>query len=290
MTSLFLTDIDFGILRGLASFRYMSVAQFIRAEIARDTKHLRERLARLLNAKLIARTDKAFDRAQNIGVPCLHYLTQKGADLLNEDDRFNVKAPSRRMTAFDDIPHRVGVVDVHLAFDQWARATDTEVHGVWRYFEGAAREADQPPKQATAFTWESWDDGTEFGEAGKLVPDLMALFQRRNDTEARGVIFEYERGGRSGTPNHFLAKVMHYHDAISAGAAEKHLKIRTGVYIAVVFSTQKMLDEVIRKWPDSKSPIWKNRVFLKARTLDGSFAKGWVTPEGNMTNLFSINP
>ncbi len=282
MTELFLSGVDREAMRALAFFRYMTVKQFIRAGVARDEKNLRKRLDILRRARLIARVEK--NKSGGIGLPCLHFLTKNGVKLLNEHGDIGILATetSRNTVSLNDVAHRVGVVDMHIAFESWATATRTRIYEVQRYFEGKAQGNAKAPLAATALSWGAGDGW----EAGKLIPDMMAVYQRRADSEPRGIILEYERGGQWGTHKHFLSKLEFYENSVRAEAPEEHLRVNKGVRIAVVCSSEDMMNTILAKFPRKTDPLWEGRLFFKSREKLDNFAASWKTVLGIDTNLF----
>lgn len=263
-----MTPVELGILRTLAEYRFLTVPQFQRLGVARDRKHLGEKL-------------RAFDRRGLIGMkelgvypglgrlPRMYYLRRIGADALAEFERRDRSEipfqPNKPKFQVDHI-HRRQTVDFHISADLWARDNGRDVGQFIAYY--------MPPPPRVMLTG---------GKA--LLPD--AYFEMAaTDGVLRPYVVEVARDSGGTDKRRILAQLAAHRIAIQGGLWALAYGHKKDNRVLSIFERQASLDAVRAAMAQSGEYAGYEAHFLFA-TLEESGDVGgcWLDMSGAATAL-----
>ena len=225
-----LSEKQFQALESLATYRYLTAKQFVALGVAASVTVARDHiLPRLEKGR------KPFAKAHNPGrhigfgqLPYIHFLTEHGANALAEYHRIPVADiiyPKGGVQFQRDIHHRIGVIDCHIQFRQWAESQDIELTIADMYFDkvGSQRFGGQ-----TSRTHVKMDNGNF------IEPD--AIFGYRQNEQDYLYALEYHR-----TPDvgRIVEQLLKHAECLKQGAIAKKYGLQVSNYVLSVHDTTK---------------------------------------------------
>lgn len=276
MSDIDLNGVEFRALKELSTYRYLTRELMQATGVGSDPNNLGERLQRLARLKLINHSETAPFLSGVGRVPRLYWLTQRGADVLSElSDAAPVAVPRHRPTTVDERPHRIAIIETHIAVRKWVQAT----HGVeLRYFTAEYHPGQNGRRKATTVSLEN--DGDLYS------PDAYAEFQVGPDRIF--VVFEIYRGGRSGSLSHFKKQLPRLEKAARSLVFENHLNLKRRTRFAVIFSTAAMAANGMQNWPRVTDDIWDGFFVRSMEGLNSNFNGNWLNPKGQPAPLVPV--
>ena len=267
---LFFSGTDEALLAALATFRFLTIPQAVRLGIG-GRENIGERLGRLRNAGYVG----ALGNSPLHG-PRVHWLTKRGAEAASEllPPRAPLNVPSRAYRGGAHLRARVGIVDCHIALVLWARQAGYVL-------DSARTEFSRNPETLSPATTLAAGEGT-------YTPD--AIFQlSAPDGRRRLLVLELERGGFSGSPDHFRAMMAGRAEVIRTFAVEKALdwpQAHGAARFLFVFAKPEMLATATRHLPEAGAPFWRSVYFKALPDVVSNFAAGWNLADGSVSGLF----
>jgi len=125
------------ILEYLATFRFLTVGQLMRLGISQDRSHVNKLLRSLRTAEkpLIATTNYGADPVSG-KLESIHHLTNFGLKILSE--RLGNEFPTydhSGVQAYKDYHHRLGTIDIHIAFHRFCQINEGQLLFWQSYFD-----------------------------------------------------------------------------------------------------------------------------------------------------------
>ena len=258
-------------LEGLATYRFLTVELMQRIGVGRDPKNLRASLDSLLGRRWIGRTEDVPFMPGVGRLPHLYWLRPAGAEVLAElHSREPPPAVKGLVTAVMELPHRLAIIETHIALRQWAEAAGAAVD----WFKGDYDPGADRLQKATTLPY----------DGGRYTPDALAQVTLA-DGKARLLVVEVYRGGRDGTLDHFRRKLPELREVAESQAVEKHHNAPRAARFLVLFSDEVMRQGALRRWPETEQPVWA-RFFVKAMGDLADFAGDWWHPGQDRRPLF----
>ena len=272
-------------------FRLLTFDQGVRLGLG-NRNQVRDIFEKLVNLKLIGRTEQR-DPDVLSKLPYLHFLKPAGARAL--EAAFGERGmPAKRRLRTQEVRHRRGIVDVHIALQAWLKtANGWQLEAFTTDFEPGSKGR----HKATAF-----QKMRERDRAG-YPPDATAHL-RDGDGTLWGILVEYERGGANADLSPFKRKKLPLLRELAGGqprnSADEPLEpyfveeqfaegMQKAVRFAIVFEDEDRRDRALKGWPEPTSPDWA-RFFIKALPeLETDFNGGWWRPDGTQRPLFLLS-
>lgn len=267
-----LSEVQVRALEALAEFRLLSLPLMQDIGVGRDRKHLGDCLRSMYRRRLIGRTATP-PMLPGIGrLPHLYWLRKGGAELLGNLTGETVP-PSRErpIEVSEEIPHRLGIVETHIALKRWADSAGISLD--WflpSYGPGAST-----LKAATAMPHK---------EGEPYIPDAVALVTLP-EGGSRLLVIEVYRGGRRGDAGHFRRKLPQLLEVAQLATVERHFKVENAARFLVIFSSSDLMRKALSGWPPKEGRLLQ-RFFVKSLPFDGNFGADWVQPHGDLRPLF----
>ena len=258
------------ILAALDWFRFLTAEQGVRLGLAPNAAKLRQMLRPLIVARLVRHTpDTLISGITKLAR--LHYISTKGAHALQHAGYPDLAGARRTIRDGNEILHRRGVVDIHLAVHLWTRRAGLEPEQLITDFETGSRgrvkatKLDAAPFPADALAWITGPDG-----------------------KRRALFIEFDRGGERGDLQRVRKKWSTWRRIATNGEVAEEMESAGGVRFLIVFKDAAFRDKALKKWPDRNSPDWQ-AFFVKALPdLWADFNGGWLQPSGKTRRLFSF--
>ena len=275
-------------LAALSTYRLLNPQQMLRVGVARSIETIRLE-ARVLERKgLIGGSPPLKDRKRSkrlvsgvTALPCLHWLTRKGAEILVAEGDGDAIGARREMGDEGHIMHRIRTVDAHIALRQWAATADRKVNWFVTDFEPGS----DGRHKATKIDYE--------GEHGPhFIPDALADLIGP-DGHSRLMVLEIERGRRDAKRlSDFKDKIGQLREVSERGIVEttRPKKPKHRARFLVIFATAELRRKQLAAWPDPDADAWAN-FFVKSDDELADFNAGWWRPGGRFRRpLFSFKP
>ena len=265
-----LSPADEGLLRALATYRFLTIMQAVRLGIG-GREHIGERLRRLAKAGYVS----MFGNSPLHG-PRIHWLTKRGADAVREllsEEGAPAEVPAPR--AYRGGAHlraRVAIVDCHIALAMWAREAGLRLDDVRTEFSR------NPATLAPATTLTH--DGRTY------TPD--GIFQL---TDPAGkswlLVLELERGGFAGSPDHFRRMMAERAEVINTFTVEQALDWQgdNAARFLFVFATSEMMEAATRRLPEVGAAFWKSVYFKSLPEVIEAFPTSWHRADGTFAHI-----
>lgn len=265
-----LTSDQIEILIALDFFRLLTIEQGVRFGLAPNAAKLRSILRPLILAGLVKHTpDTLISGVTKLAR--LHYISTKGAHALQHAGYPDLAGARRTIRDGNEILHRRGVVDIHLALHLWTQRAGLQSEQLITDFETGSRgrvkatKLDADPFPVDALAWITGPDGVR-----------------------RALLIEFDRGGERGDLQRVRRKWPTWRRLALNSDVEDELEVTNGVRFVVVFKDAAFRDKALKKWPDRNSPDWQT-FFVKALPdLWADFNGGWLQPSGKTRRLFSF--
>lgn len=211
-------------------------------------------------------------------LPHLYWLTHKGAATLNKFDGLTgddeAIGAARRFGHLNEVMHRIGLVELHIAARAWCHAAGIELDGFTVDFEPGS----SGRQKKTAFKGEGWG----------YSPDGLAWLRLPGEDDPRLLVLELERGGEAGDLYPFRTQKLPHMRAVAAGEyVEDHFGLDAAAQFLIVFGshaikrngTKRPLHlEALDQWPEPENPVW-DRFFIKSEDEAAeNFGAGWHQP------------
>lgn len=277
------------VLKALATYRYLTVAQMMRLGVAGEQTHLYEVLKGLQMAGKPERKPKeigAMDYGVAVGegrLPRVYYLTKKGAQLLQgawpEADLIRYVERPRKVKSL--YWHTLQLVDCHIAFRKFAEGSGHHVRWFRSEFDYTARRDGPPRSEAQTVYYAN-------GRKGTLVPDAVTVLDSKSGSELFLAI-EVARGTDTGRVEH---KIMDYCRALADETAWSVHGIRddTDIRVLFVFEEASLLEAIIRRMHGNRTFYeWRHHFFgrLLKDVVADSFCEDWQRfGDREQTDLF----
>lgn len=272
MSVTLVTPVQDRALDALATYRFLTVELMQRAGVGRDPKNLRDALAVMVRKGWVGRTKEVPFMPGAGRLPHLYWLRPAGAEILGEL-RGTEPPPAVKgmVTAVTELPHRLAIIETHVALRLWAASADAAVD----WFRGDYEPGSDRLQKATTLP---------HGD-GRYTPDAVAQVTLA-DGKARLLVVEAYRGGREGTLDHFRRKLPELRDVCETGAVEKHHAAPRAARFILTFTDDAMRDAALRRWLDPGAEVW-SRFFVKALPeVAAGFGGGWHQPGRAPRDLF----
>lgn len=260
-----LTSVQQRALEELATYRFLTIDLMRRVGVGSDPKNLRTALAPMLRHHWVGRT-ATVPTTPGLGrLPHLYWLRPSGAALVG-DLRGEEPPPStaRTVTAVEELPHRIAIIETHIALRAWAASAGVSLD----WFRGDYEPGSGKLQKATTLPY----------PAGRYTPDALAQITPA-DGKPRLLVIEVYRGGRRYTLDHFWKKLPQLREVCEAEAVERHHAAPRKARFVVLFSDEAMRGGAISRWPDHGAPLWA-RFFVKHVGELSDFNAGWWHPNG----------
>jgi hypothetical protein len=291
--TLSLEPLHFDVLRALNTYRLLTYEMMKRIGVARSQKALgvaaeyldRVGLIDVHKAQLIGRTP----------LPNIFWLTPKGAAVLHDyDPATNAKGSNRTFGDKHEVDHRLGLVRLHIAAQEWATAAGVRlVSWVGDYDRGA-----KGLGKATRIE----------GPGFRFVPDALAWVQLPGEDDLRLLVIEFERGGHKGDLSVFFSSKeskgkLSFLKTVSEGcyienayaakdsenaypAEDPPEKIKQPRFL-IVFGSHvqnaakekvELHRKALAKWPDPEADVWDWFFVKDEDEAAAGFGDGWHQP------------
>lgn len=188
------------ILETLAEYQYLTPQQLLKLGVATDYENLRQRYLKPLadgTRPLIKFAEFGFEPGKG-RLPRIYYLTKRGVQTLTEYldiDPASIIYPVGQVQFRRDYHHRVGLIDIRISLNLWAKSVGHEVEFFDTYYdvEGAQRGIGAKLTRKTQVSLPI----IENGEAGikTIVPD--ANFRLAMDDKSRLFTLELHRSNKT---------------------------------------------------------------------------------------------
>lgn len=211
-------------------------------------------------------------------VPHLYWLTHKGAATLNKfegraaDDE--AIGAARRFGHLNEVMHRIGLVELHIAARAWCHAAGYDLDGFTVDFEPGS----YGRQKKTAFKGDGWG----------YAPDGLAWVRRPGDAAPRLLVLELERGGEAGDLYPFFKHKLPHMRAVAAGEyVEDHFGLGAAARFLIVFGShatkrdgtrRPLHQEALARWPDPADPVWDGFFIKSEDEATENFGLGWHQP------------
>lgn len=260
-------------LDALAQFRFLTVDLMRRAGVGRDLKNLRAALDVMVRKGWVGRTAEV-PFLPGVGrLPHLYWLRQDGAELVGTLTGRKPKAPVRgTVTAVADLPHRLAIIETHLALREWAGAAGVSLD----WFRGDYEAGSLALQRATTMP---------HGE-GRYTPDAIAQVTLP-DGKARLLVIEVYRGGRANSLDHFRRKLPELRDVARLGSVERHHQTAVTARFMILFTDGEMCRKALDRWPDASDALWERFFVRSMDEMSGDLNASWRRPGGSERSLFA---
>lgn len=282
----------FDMLRALNTYRLLTYDTMKRIGVARTHKALGVTATFLSNIGLI--DFRPASLSGRTPFPNIFWLTPNGAAVLyDHEPATDAKGSDRTFGDKDEIEHRLGLVKLHIAAQEWATAAGVRLSWVGDYDRGA-----KGLGKATRI------EGPDF----RFVPDALAWVQLPGEDDVRLLVIEFERGGYKGDLSVFFSSneskgKLSFLKTVSEGcyienayaakdsenaypAEDPPEKIKQPRFLIVfgshVHNAAKEKVELHRKalakWPDAEADVWDWFFVKDEDEAAAGFGDGWHQP------------
>lgn len=286
------TEVEEGILKYLAHYKYMTLGQLIKLDVGGKT-YTSTRLKKLREAGFVGVSQYGGvyksgggGRAENI-----NYLLPKGAKFLAENNNdFNIDKihyPKNIDGIFrNDYFHRISTVNTQISFELWAKRLGYDVLFFDTYFHklGSAKTAkdDNPLRSITRIT---------FADNSFIEPD--AIFAANAENKKYFFCLEVHNGN---DVTRLIDALKRISRAIAQGLITNLYKEKLGAEksprILCTLENEKMLHLVQKRMCNDTffEPAWMKQAFLLnvAQNVWDDFDNGWQNMVQTIINISSL--
>lgn len=235
MTVQTLTDTASRAIDALRLYRFLTIDQMVKLDVATRRKSINETLLDLLRRKhpAVARVDHGV--LPGVGrLPALYYLTPDGAELLAASqgiDIASIATPKGVVSIRHDLLHRIHCVDCEIAARQWAESNGQRVSYASHYFNftGSNRGGTKGKRKPVA--------RIELADRPAIIPDLVMKLEDAEGIE-RLLLFEMFNQHRT---KRMTEKIAEYRYAIGEDAISKAFAYEAAPRVIVIFEDEKAL-------------------------------------------------
>jgi hypothetical protein len=273
------------VLLALARYRYLTVAQLVRAGVGKNESHIRSdvlpRLCRRAGDNLV--DTHQFPQSSAKGrLPRVYTLNKHGAAVVADMERCDVADivyPVGGVQYANDFDHRVAYIDCCIAFDAWISADERrECLAIRHHFDktGANRSGTQRLRALSRIDL----------ERGRfIVPDGLAFFD--TGTKKRAVAIEFHNFPDTGRIAKQLAGHMEpleldaYSEAFGHDAAGRTLSISSTGPLAL-----RVMDRMLAMPGFRESRAFRLIAFNTLESVKADFGNGWVLADRSPAGVF----
>lgn len=271
------SNLEVAILESLGRFQYLTTTQFMALEVTKNKRHLYAILQKLEGKKYSPIKKLNFGVLPNVGkLHSIYHLTPRGAEVLEQASLSWVRYPKSSVMFTRDYFHRIGCVDVHIAFEQWANKTGGFLTRFETYYDRGRKSI---KGRATPRTTVRWQDN-------QITPDGICLLTGSDEVE-RLCAIELHRGRDM---LRLDKQLLQYAKAIEAAAIETAYDYKAAVRIILIFTDPPALKTCQKRMQGlGLSGKVLARFFLKTTDeLADSLIEGWQDEKGNKKELFEV--
>jgi len=268
-------DLEVCILESLGKFQYLTTSQFMALEVTKNKRHLYAVLQKLEGKKHSPVKKLNFGVLPTVGkLHSIYHLTPRGADILEQVGVSGVRYPKSSVMFTRDYFHRIGSVDVHIAFEQWANKTGGLINRFETYYDRGRKSI---KGRATPRTTVRWQDN-------QITPDGVCLLTGFDDVQ-RLCAIELHRGRDM---LRLDKQLIQYAKAIEAAAIETAYDYKAAVRIILIFTDPPALQTCQKRM--QKLGFCNKiaaRFFLKTSDeLAENLIENWQDSNGKTKKLF----
>jgi hypothetical protein len=269
------------VLEALATYQMLNASQMHRLGVARDIRDVRHALHGLDGCRWIRKTGSALISGVK-RLPALYWITTKGAA---GAAALGIEATGsdRELGTEQEIEHRIGIVEVHMALRAWAASAGATVDEVVVDFEATGPvDPDAEKKDRLRKATSIVDDDSGF----LYVPDMLAWVTPPGEPEPQLLVVEVERGGAAANLSKFRSvKLPRILRACQTDLAERAFGAAHAARFLVIFQHGNMKRRALEKWIFPDVPEWE-LFFVKSLDELHDFNGGWAQPFGAVVSLF----
>lgn len=263
-------------------YQMLNARQIHRLGVAGDIRDVRHALHGLEGCRWIRKTRAALISGVK-RLPALYWITTKGAA---GAAALGIEATGsdRELGTEQEIEHRIGIVEVHMALRAWAASAGATVDEVVVDFEATGPTGPTAGKKdrlrkATSIV----DDDSGF----LYVPDMLARVTLAGETEPELLVVEVERGGAAANLSKFRSvKLPWILRACQTDLVERTFGADHAARFLVIFQHGNMKRRALEKWILPELPEWRLFFVKSLDELAGDFNAGWAQPFGALVSLF----
>ncbi|MDI1256728.1 MAG: hypothetical protein PSV16_11570 [Flavobacterium sp.] len=230
------------ILVALATFKFLTTGQLLDLKVMTDRANINKQLGLLRNSFKPLIGSIAFGVHPKLGkLESVHYLTAHGALLLQElyGERYYVRYPKGKNGLFQqDYFHRIHTIDVHIAFNRWAMASDMDILFFQTYFDKLSSGREKGYRAESAIL---------ISDKNYLIADALCLLSapRREELYA---IEMYNGNDTNRVHNSLFAHLQ----ALNNGQPSKQFGLNYGSRVLCVFEFDNYKNLAMKRLSEDK--------------------------------------
>ncbi len=276
-------------LRSLAQYKYLTVSHFLSLGISISPVSANKALRNL-------RKEKFTDKAIHISVPStpkgkiarrvrhedLHYLTPKGAKLLDEETELAlsyIRYPKKtKQTLSNDYLHRISTISIHISYDKWVKENGFMERDFLVYYDKRGLYGEG--KSFKSETRIDFDDGSHYS------PDVIFSYKKKQESPLLFCLEVYN-GNRTKYVIEQLKKLFWVIEKTTKIGQKVNLKKIPR--ILCVFDNETLLRNTLDRVKTDKFFSFQGIEQLLFLNLDNKvweqFGNGWTNIEGELIQL-----
>jgi len=257
----YIPETNFQVLQFLATYKFLTVKQFIQLGLARHRESVHRILSRFDRSrqKLVDKKDLGAIPGQG-RLPIVYYLTKLGAHTLAEYPRVDpseIAYPKSVNFFKKDFEHRQYAVDFHIALRQWAEKQNAVIEFVDSYFDstGSNRNAG---KQDTLKAQTRVELSNGF-----IIPDMIYGVMLSNGKPCLTAV-EIHNGKDTGR---FIRQIEKHIQALQEGSVTDKYKMNVACFVLGIFEHASIRDASLKRLQQRDD--WNTyQNFIALETLD----------------------
>lgn len=270
-----INNTQLAILEALGRFQYLTTQQMIDWGVTRNKRHLYAVLQTMEGKPSSPVRKMNFGAIAGIGrLHSIYHLTRYGVEILQYADCDRIQYPNKPVVFTRDYFHRVGSIDLHIAFEKWAKENGGSIEKFDTYYDRTGRSLRGFPAPKTTIKWHD----------NQITPDAICLLLG-SDTLPRLCAIELHRGRDM---LRLDKQIIQYSKAIELDAIENAYDYKQAGRVLLVFEDEIALETCKRRVLGlGLNDNVLSRLFLNtSENVKADLVANWQTIQGEIRQLF----
>jgi len=288
-----LTEIQSQVLAQLGIYRFLTADQIVRLGVSQSIDYLRKNtLKKLQSLKL---TGFAVTQKAVLNNTHLHYITEKGARVLAEQQGVNlsqINYPTGKVKVVSHIPHMIKTIDCGISARLWAIQNEIDLSFAHFDFEkqrgtGAVHVNGRPQSLTRINVPYEGKGGKEADFLFMATIEAKDKAKKNSDPKEENYVYALELENYPDTSN-IANKLMHYTEIILSGWTADNFETAWDMSILSVYDNENAL-KLVPKILNKKAGFSNFKDFFFFNSLEQvkkDFSKGWKNSDGENKNPF----
>lgn len=230
----YIPDTNIEVLQHLATYKFLTVKQFIMLGLAKHKESVHRILSRFERSrkKLVDKKDLGAIPGQG-RLPIVYYLTRRGAEALAEFHRTDIsEIPYPKSVNFfkKDFEHRQRTVDFHIALRKWVSLNNASIHFADCYFDSTGN--NRTGGKANALKAKTRVELSN----GFIIPDMIYSVVLENGKPCLSAL-EIHNGRDTGR---FIRQMERHIQSLKEGSVTDHYHMNVACFVLGIFEHESI--------------------------------------------------